>query len=46
MLEFVFFDPRPRQRLVEFLRARAAPVTELEDGETFSVGIPRTSKMI
>ena len=40
MLEFVFFDPRPRQRFVEFLMAREVPVTELEDDETFGVGIP------
>lgn len=40
MLEFVFFDPRPRQRFVEFLMARAISVTELEDDETFGVGIP------
>ena len=40
MLEFVFFDPRPRQRFVDFLRAREVPVEELEDDETYGVGIP------
>ena len=40
MLEFVFFDPRPRQRFVDFLRARGVPVEELQDDETCGVGIP------
>ena len=40
MLEFVFFDPRPRQRFVDFLRARGVPVEELQDDETYGVGIP------
>lgn len=40
MLEFVFFDPRPRQRFVDFLRARGVLVDELDDDETYGVGIP------
>jgi len=40
MLEFVFFDPRPRQRFVDFLRARGVSVDELDDDETHGVGIP------
>ncbi len=37
MLEFVFFDPRPRQRFADFLRARDVPVEELQDDETCGV---------
>jgi len=40
MLEFVFFDPRPRQHFADFLRRRQVPVTELDDDETFGVAIP------
>ena len=40
MLDFVFFDPRPRQRFVDFLRAREIPFSESEDDETYGVGIP------
>jgi len=40
MLEFVFFDPRPRQRFADFLRARDVPVEEMQDDETYGVGIP------
>ena len=40
MLEYVFFDPRPRQRFVDFLRAREVPVDELNDDETCGVAIP------
>lgn len=40
MLEFVFFDPRPRQHFVEFLHAREIRVDELDDDESYVVGIP------
>lgn len=40
MLEFVFFDPRPRQRFADFLGERAVPVTLLDDDESCGVGIP------
>lgn len=40
MLEFVFFDRRPRQRFADFLREHAVAYDELEDDETFIVGIP------
>lgn len=40
MLEFVFFDPQPRKRFADFLRARGLAPTEREDGETQLVAIP------
>jgi hypothetical protein len=40
MLEFVFFDPRPRRRFVDFLQTLGVSATELEDDETFGVAIP------
>ena len=40
MLEYVFFDPRPRARFVEFLHARQIPVNEIDDDDTCGVGIP------
>lgn len=40
MLEFVFFDPRPRRHFAEFLRRHQIPVSELDEDETFGVAIP------
>jgi hypothetical protein len=40
MLEFVFFDPQPRRKFAEFLRARGLAPTEREDDETQVVAIP------
>ena len=40
MLEFVFFDPRPRRRFAEFLRRRGVDAVELADGDTRGIGIP------
>jgi len=40
MLAFVFFDPRPRQRFADFLRARNVPVEELQDDEIYGVENP------
>jgi len=40
MLEYVFFDPRPRQRFVDFLRARGIRVDELDEDDVCGVGIP------
>jgi hypothetical protein len=40
MLEYVFFDARPRQRFVDFLRFHQVPCDQLEDGDTFGVAIP------
>ena len=44
MLEFVFFDSRPRQGFVDFLRSRKVPVDEFDDDETYSVGIPEDTE--
>lgn len=40
MLEFVFFDPRPRQRFADFLQRRGIVPTEVNDDGTFGVAIP------
>ncbi len=40
MLEFVFFDPRPRQRFADFLRERGVAATLLDDDETCGIGVP------
>jgi len=40
MLEFVFFDPRPRRQFAEFLRRHRIPVTELDEDEAFGIAIP------
>lgn len=40
MLEFVFFDHRPRQQFADFLRARGIGVTDLDGDDAFGVGIP------
>jgi hypothetical protein len=39
MLEFVFFNPRPRQRFAEFLRQRGVGATELDDARALGIGI-------
>lgn len=39
MLEFVFFDPRPRTRFVAFLDQLGVASTLLDDGEVLGVGI-------
>ena len=41
MLEYVFFDPCPRQRFVDFLRARGIRVDELDDDDVCGVAIPK-----
>ena len=40
MLDFVFFNPGPRQRFVDFLVARGVAAIETQDDETFGVAIP------
>lgn len=40
MLEYVFFDPRPRQRFADFLHLHGLAVALLDDDETCGAGIP------
>lgn len=40
VLEFVFFDRRPRQRFVDFLAARDVVATVFDEAETLGVAIP------
>lgn len=40
MLEFVFFDPRPRRQFVDFLARRGVTATLLDDDEVLGVAIP------
>lgn len=40
MLEFVFFDPRPRRHFAEFLQRRGVEAVLMQDDETLLVGIP------
>lgn len=39
MLEFVFFDPRPRQHFADFLQQRGVTANLLDDGEVCGVGV-------
>ena len=39
MLEFVFFDPRPRRQFIAFLQQHGVAARELDDDETYGVGI-------
>jgi hypothetical protein len=40
MLDFVFFDPRPRDLFAQFLEMRGVALTLSADDETFEVAIP------
>jgi hypothetical protein len=40
MLDFVFFNPLPRHRFVDFLAAHGVVAIETQDDETFGVAIP------
>lgn len=39
MLEFVFFDSRPREQFVDFLRHRGVVAVQNDDDETYGVAI-------